>query len=236
MQSDSEMEDLASPKDELKKKIVTLADTIRKWNAETVEARKSVRTQLKEIADLGLNKYKMQKAELRNLVVEIFRYHGVSESWIRKLLPEGLKYTSKTRISYLQRQEIEKERQRLLLKQASQLSQQESDQGSSSIPSDSQDRLETEEYITADTVSYQLQELEESASHDDIRNDFKTTHNKLFEANQNIERLREDVLRLSERFDATAYLQTAEQDIPLIVQVDPVKKAIISIRLEDSRI
>ena len=91
----------------------------------------------------------MQKTDLRNLVVEIFRYHGVSESWIRKLLPEGLKYTSKTRISYLQRQEIEKERQRLLQKQASQLSQQESDQGSSSIPSDSQDRLETEEYITA---------------------------------------------------------------------------------------
>jgi hypothetical protein len=232
------MEDLASPKDELKKKIVTLADTIRKWNAETVKARKSVRTQLKEIADLGLNKYKMQKTDLRDLVVEIFRYHGISESWIRKLLPEGLKYTSKTRISYLQRQEIEKERQRLLQKQASQSSQQESDQGSTQILLDSQDRLETGEYITADTVSktHQLQELEESASDDDTRNDSKTTQNKLFEANQNIERLREDVRRLSERFDATAYLQTAEQDIPLIAQVDPVKKAIISIRLEDSRI
>ena len=93
----------------------------------------------------------------------------------QKTAPQGLKYTSKTRISYLQRQEIEKERQRLLQKQASQLSQQESDQGSSSIPSDSQDRLETEEYITADTVSktHQLQELEESASDDDTRIDFK---------------------------------------------------------------
>ena len=152
----------------------------------------------------------MQKTDLRNLVIEIFRYQGVSESWIRKLLPEGLKYTSKTRISYLQRQEIEKERQRLLLKQASQSSKQESDQGSSQILLDSQDRLEPVEYITADTVSktYQFQELEESASDDDTRNDFKTTHSKLFEANQNIERLREDVRRLSERFDATAYLQT----------------------------
>ena len=186
------MEDLASPKDELKKKIVTLADTIRKWNAETVEARKSVRTQLKEIAEIGLNKYKMQKTDLRNLVIEIFRYQGVSESWIRKLLPEGLKYTSKTRISYLQRQEIEKERQRLLLKQASQSSKQESDQGSSQILLDSQDRLEPVEYITADTVSktYQLQELEDSASDGDTQNDFKTIQNKLFKANQNIERLR----------------------------------------------
>jgi hypothetical protein len=180
----------------------------------------------------------MQKTELRDLVVEIFRYHGVSESWIRKLLPEGLKYTSKTRISYLQRQEIEKERQRLLQKQASQLSQQESDHGSSSIPLDSKDRLEPEEYITADIVSkaHQLQELEESASDDDTRIDFKTTNYKLFEASQNIERLREDVRRLSERFDAIAYLQTAEQDIPLIAQVDPVKKVIISIRIENTRI
>ena len=170
--------------------------------------------------------------------MRFFEYHGISESWIRKLLPEGLKYTSKTRISYLQRQEIEKERQRLLQKQASQSSQQESDQGSTQILLDSQDRLETGEYITADTVSktHQLQELEESASDDDTRNDFKTTQNKLFEANQNIERLREDVRRLSERFDATAYLQTAEQDIPLIAQVDPVKKAIISIRIENTRI
>ena len=41
LQSDSgsKIEDLMNPKDELKKKIVILADTIRKWNAETVEAR-----------------------------------------------------------------------------------------------------------------------------------------------------------------------------------------------------
>ena len=101
--SNSEIEDLMNPKDELKKKIVTLASTIRKWNAETVETRKSVRTQLKDILDLGLNKYKMQKTEVRKLVEEIFLYHGISESWLRKLLPEGLKDTSKTRLSYLQK-------------------------------------------------------------------------------------------------------------------------------------
>src|SRR5919106_37057 len=62
-------------------------------------------------------KYKMQKDDLRKLTVEIFEYHGVSPNWIRELLPEGLKYTSKTRISYLHRQEIEKERQRVLQSQ-----------------------------------------------------------------------------------------------------------------------
>ena len=114
--SDSEVEDLMNPNDELKKRIVNLACTIRKWNEETVQVRKSVREKLQEILDLGLNKYKMQKTELRKLVEQIFLYHGVSESWLRKLLPEGLKDTSKTRISYLQKQEIEieKERQHLL--------------------------------------------------------------------------------------------------------------------------
>jgi hypothetical protein len=113
--SNSEIEDLMDPKDEVKKKIVTLASTIRKWNADTLETRKSVRTQLKDILDLGLNKYKMQKIEVRKLVEEIFLYHGISESWLRKLLPEGLKDTSKTRLSYLQKQKIVEERQRLLL-------------------------------------------------------------------------------------------------------------------------
>jgi molybdopterin-biosynthesis enzyme MoeA-like protein len=103
---------------------VNLAGMIRKWNEETVKVRKSVRDQLKAITDLGLNKYKMQKTELRKLTEEIFRYYGISESWLRKLLPEGLKDTSKTRLSYLQKQEMEKERQRLLQQKASE-SQQE---------------------------------------------------------------------------------------------------------------
>ena len=70
----------------------------------------------------------MEKTELRKLIEEIFRIHGVSESWLRKLLPIELKNTSKTRISYLQRQQIEKESQRLLqLQQQQDLgSQQES--------------------------------------------------------------------------------------------------------------
>jgi hypothetical protein len=119
-----EEEDLMNPKDELKKKIVAVASTIRNWYDETRKARKSVREQLQEVVDLGLNKYKMQKPELRELTEEIFRYHGISESWLRKLLPEGLKDTSKTRISYLQKQEMEKERQRLLQQKASE-SQQE---------------------------------------------------------------------------------------------------------------
>jgi hypothetical protein len=123
-----EIEDLGIPKAELKQKIVSLADTMRKWNDETVRVRKTVKEQFEEILDLGLNKRKMEKTELRRLIEEIFRYYSVSESWLRKLLPIELKNTSKTRISYLQKQQIEKESQRLLqLQQQQNLgSQQES--------------------------------------------------------------------------------------------------------------
>ena len=111
--NEPEVDDLVNHNDELKKKIVALAGTIRKWNEETVNVRQTVRMQLADILDFGLNKRKMQKTELRDLVTEIFQFHGISDSWLRKLLPVELKDSSKTRISYLQRHEMEKERQRL---------------------------------------------------------------------------------------------------------------------------
>ena len=113
-----EIKDLANPKDELRKKIVTLADTIREWNNETTRVRKTVKEQFVEIRDLGLNKCKMEKTALRRLVEEIFLIHGVSDSYLRKLLPAELKDPSKTRISYQQKQDIEKESQRLLQERA----------------------------------------------------------------------------------------------------------------------
>ena len=228
--SDSEVEDLMNPKDPLKKKIVNLACTIRKWNEETVQVRKSVREQLQEILDLGLNKYKMQKDELRKLVEQIFLYHGISESWLRKLLPEGLKDTSKTRISYLQKQEIqiEKERQHLLqqypeLRQRSEMKEQpvvESTTHQLGNPlTESGQELQSQEY-----ESYKPPGNETSVFAQD----------KLDMVNKKkIEKLEEEVRRLSEPFAAKAYLQTImDYDIPLIVQVDPVKKVITSIQFD----
>jgi hypothetical protein len=201
--------------DELKKKIVTLASTIRKWNKETEKVRKTVKEQIEEIVNLGLNKYNMERNDLRKLVETIFRYHGISESWLRKVLPVELKDSSKTRISYQQRKEIERERQRLLLQRQASESQQEISEESSLMPSGS------EEYETGDSSI-----VTSSANY------FKATQDKLYEANRRIEILEKDLRMLSEPFIAKTYLETTEQDIPLIVQIDPVKKAIISIQIE----
>jgi hypothetical protein len=187
----------------------------------------------------------MQKTDLRNLVNEIFLFHGIHPSWLRKLLPEGLKDTSKTRLSYLQMQEIEKERQRLLQK-ASESHQKSSIKGS--IPPDgsimvsaklrtlpsplkSQEELESEDYTASDVTAMVS---ETPVREDPINMELKTTQDRLYEANKKIERLEADVQHLSKLFVAKAYLQAAEQDILLVANIDPVRKVIMSIQVDKS--
>jgi hypothetical protein len=238
--NESEIEDLMNPKDELNKKIVNLADTIRKWNKETVKVRKTVREQLEEIANLGLNKYHMERTDLRRLAEMIFRIHGVSDSWLRKLLPVELKDSSKTRISYLQRQEIEKERQRLLQQQAS----------------ESQLEYRHSDDYKVESISYRPSELELTPPSSGVRHELETQYasgndsldhkvlspskgsviiqNELNEAYKKIEKLEADVWRLSEQFVARASLQALSETVLVVVHIDPVKKAITSIQTDNA--
>jgi uncharacterized phage infection (PIP) family protein YhgE len=238
-----------NPTDELKKKIVTLAGTMREWNEKTKEARESVRKQLRDILDFGLNQRKMEKTELRNLINEIFEYHGISESWLRKLLPEGLKDTSKTRLSYLQKQEIEEERQRLPLKQqASDPQQQEFEAeteyenlqvGSTTVssPYQSQDSslplsLEsTMEHLTGyeakinQPYETSVLALEETS---------KIIQDKLNEANKRIEELKAKIRLLSEEFVTKTPFHTFDEDVLLAIRIDPIKKVIIEFWMENA--
>jgi hypothetical protein len=225
--SNSGIEELVNPKDELNKKIVALANTMREWNEKTKEARKSVREQLKDIIDLG-KKRKMDKNELRKLINAIFEIHGIHRSWLRRLLPEGLKDTSKKRISYQQKQEIEKERQRLLQQMP------KSQQASTSLSSpeyisefesgSSGSEFNLEKYTP--TTSYAFMEPKSPD------NDVPAGGNRSIETNIRIQDLEAEVRHLSEPFVAKTYLQTKTEDIPLVVEIDPVKKVIISVQID----
>jgi hypothetical protein len=59
--SGSKIEELMNPEDDLKKKIVTLANNMRIWNNINIKAKNSIKNQFEVILDLGLNKYKMEK-------------------------------------------------------------------------------------------------------------------------------------------------------------------------------
>jgi hypothetical protein len=241
----SEIEDLANPKDELEKIIVSLANTIREWNNETARVRKTVKEQFVEILDLGLNKYKMEKTALRRLVIDIFRIHSVSESYLRKLLPEELKDPSKTRISYQQKQEIEKERQRFLRERALG-SQHESKIRKYGVPNSSTVESASFQPLKPETIQpspetghgedidytpkYHSQDQETPSS--PHSNYLITVQSELSEAYKKIEKLEADVRRLSEQFVAKANLQAYSEIFPLIAHIDPVKKIITRIGFE----
>jgi hypothetical protein len=227
-ESGSEIEDLMNPKDELKKKIVALANTMRQWNEHTKKARKSVREQIKDIIDLGL-KRKMDETELRKLINDIFLYHGIHPSWLRKLLPEALKDTSKTRISYLQRQEIEKEQQRLL-QRISESKQASNPRASSSVSLEPGKEFGSGEYTSINYAVMKSESPDENTSTEEN----KMIANRSNETSKKIQELETQVQQLSELFIARANLQTPAQDLPLIAQIDPVKKLITSIQVDKS--
>ena len=238
--AEAEIKELMDPQDELKKKIVTLANDMRIWNSINVKARKKVKKQFEEILGIGLNKYKMDKTELRKLVVDIFRIHGVSESWLRKLLPVELKDTTKTRISYLQMQGIEKERQSLLYQHAL-----ESQNGA-----EIRERDLPKSNSTAESVSFQPLEPETSEHEADrdyaskyrsqnqetepssYSNELFKLQSELSEVYKKVEKLEADIRRLSEQFVAKANLRGHTKTIPLVVHIDPVKKIVTSIEFE----
>src|SRR5918995_7338863 len=230
---ESEIEDLADPRDELRKKMVTLADTIREWSNETNRVRKTVKEQFVEIRNLALNKCKMEKTALRRLVEEIFLIRGVSDSYLRKLLPAELKDPSKTRISYQQKQEIEKERQRLLQERALG-SQHESEIRKYDVPNSSTVESASFQHLMPETTQlspetghgedidytskYHSQDQEtQSSSHS---NDL-IIQSELGEAYKKIEKLDAEVRRLSEQFIAKANLQAYTETIPVVVHIDP---------------
>ena len=242
-EAEPEIKVLANPKDELRKKIMALADTIRELNNETNRVRKTVKEQFVEIRDLGLNKCKMEKTALRRLVEEIFLIRGVSDSYLRKLLPAELKDPSKTRISYQQKQEIEKERQRLLQERALG-SQHESEIRKYSVPNSSTvesasfqplmpETTQSENGNEVDidyTSNYHSQDQETPSS--PHSNDLITVQSELSEAYRKIEKLEADVRRLSEQFVAKANLRGHTKTIPLVAHIDPVNKVITRIGFE----
>ena len=127
-------------------------------------------------------------------------------------------------LAILQKQEIEKERQRLLQHEAL-ISRQESESREFDFPNDS----------TVESVSFQTTEPELNQSslepgietqyayndslvrepNSSLSNEFITTQNELSEANKKVEKLEEIVQWLSKPFTARTYLQAARSGYSL---------------------
>jgi hypothetical protein len=143
-------------------------------------------------------------------------------------------------------QEIEKEQQRLLQQMALE-SQYKLDIGEHDNPNgnsvESVSYQPTETGIVPTTSSSEVtqdletQYAENNSSLSEVllpSSSSITIQNESIETNKRIDRLEKEVQWLSKPFTTNAYLQAADQDIPLLAQIDPVKKVITSIEVDKS--
>jgi hypothetical protein len=97
----------------LEQKIEELAYTIVGFRNIYRDTKKTIVQQIGEVRRLASD-LNIDNTQLRKMISRSFTMIGVSESWLRKLLPECLKYTKHTRKDYLLKQEQQREQQSLL--------------------------------------------------------------------------------------------------------------------------
>jgi septal ring factor EnvC (AmiA/AmiB activator) len=113
----------------LEQKIKELTNTFAEFGNTYRKTRKTVIQQLGEIRQLAMD-LKIDNIKLREMISDSFGLMGVSESWLRKILPESLKSTKHIRKDYL---ELQQKRDQQSLQQQQQ--QNEPAQLSTSRPS-----------------------------------------------------------------------------------------------------
>jgi hypothetical protein len=91
----------------LKQKIDELANTVDELHTfhYLYESRtKTIMKQIREARQLALD-LNIDEIQLRKMISQSFAKAGVSKSWLRKLLPDSLKFTKHTRKDYLERKQ-----------------------------------------------------------------------------------------------------------------------------------
>src|SRR6476660_3323825 len=123
----------------LEQKIKELTNTFAEFGNTYRKTRKTVIQQLGEIRQLGSD-LKINDIKLREMISESFGLMGVSESWLRKLLPESLKSTKHTRKDYLEQQQKRDQQSLLQQQQQKELVQLSTSRHSVSAPQPSDEK------------------------------------------------------------------------------------------------
>jgi hypothetical protein len=96
----------------LEQKIEELANTIVGLDNIRRDTKKTIMQKMEEVRQLASD-LNVDNIQLRKMISQSFTIIGVSQSWLRKLLPESLKYTKHTRKDYLLKQQQQQEQQSL---------------------------------------------------------------------------------------------------------------------------
>lgn len=84
----------------LQQKIDTLSRNAYEYQKILIDRKKTLMQQFQEISQLASD-LNIDKLELRMMISQSFAKVGISDSYLRKLLPEKLKFTKHTRKDYV---------------------------------------------------------------------------------------------------------------------------------------
>jgi hypothetical protein len=221
----------------LQQKIDEFANTIIELHTIYRERKKTIIQQLAEIKILASD-LNVDNTRLRDMISQSFTMMGVSESWLRKLLPEYLKSTKHTRKDYL---ELQQQRDQQTLQQ--QQRQQESAELTSSSTSTRHPALEQQQPSDDDdeqtarmrTYNNNVIVIPQTQNEQTVVSEDKDTIIKNLE--KKIEQLQEEIRYLrdgstaqrqqeEETFIALGCLELQNNDLPIRVTVNVKSKSI----------
>jgi hypothetical protein len=232
----------------LEEKIDELANDIRGIRDIIWDRKKTIIRQMDEIRQLAscLN---IDSIQLRKMILESFADIDVSESWLRKMLPETLKLTKHTRKDYLKRQlqrdqqplhQQPEQRQRELVELPTSSSSRHPAVEQRQQPSDNEEKTgaattKVTTYVDDDNHSIAViplltqkenEGLVEKSS-DDKNKIIEKLHEKIEELQQEITYLHEQQQKQQEeKFTAVGNLELQKNDIPVKVIVNVKTKSI----------
>jgi hypothetical protein len=231
----------------LQQKIDEFANGIRGIQDIIWNRKKVILQQLHEIMQLASD-VNIDSIQLRKMIVESVADIGVSESWLRKLLPETLKLTKHTRKDYLKLQQLRDQQSLQQQPQQQQRELVELPTSSSSRhpaveqwqqPSDNEEKTAAITKVTtydddnhSKAVTPLLTKKENEGLVEESSDDKNKGVEKLYER---IEELQEQVRYLreqqqqkqqEEKFTAVGYLEIQNNDIPVKVIVNVKTKSI----------
>ena len=228
----------------LEQKIDELANDIRGIRDIIWDRKKTIIRQMDEIRQLASD-LNIDNIQLRKMILESVADIGVSESWLRKLLPETLKLTKHTRKDYLKRQlqrdQQPEQRQRELVELSTSSSSSSSrhpavEEGQQ--PSDNEEKTAaatTKITTYDDNNSKAVIPLLTQKENEGLVEESSDDKNKIIEKlNEKIEELQQEITYLSgqqqkqqeETFTAVGYLELQNNDIPVKVTVNVKTKSI----------
>jgi hypothetical protein len=121
LQSNREIKTIEKNEEEIKKKIEIVVDIFQEYSIKYEETRKTVKQHISDIITLA-KKNEIKLDRIRDLIETAFEERSVSPRYIRRLLPDLLKDSSRIPISHKQKKELRQSlEQQTLHKQGSEL-------------------------------------------------------------------------------------------------------------------